>query len=351
MRSDRRGRVDHHERTNISQTCQRCRLNACRYFSAPSSTQNCRVARKCTRFFRPIDFDNWDGGTDIWALRLEVPVHIFAPLEASIRDIEKAIDALLTYFNRQYPGDSLREATITPIAAGAAPAGQRMVPSELEVRRLWPAGRFRLFLSHVSNHKITAVTLRDALALRGIHAFVAHEDIEPTLEWQHEIELGLRSMHALAALLTPDFHASKWTDQEVGWALGRGVPVVPLRAGFDPYGLVGKIQGVPGKIGQPRKFAARIAETLLANPHTCEEMRRAAVIAFQESNSGDMAKALCQLLTRIKDATKEEKAIIWEACAKNLQVKGADGVLSSIYSAFGTPPTPKPLPSADDIPF
>ncbi len=29
-------------------------------------------------------------------------------------------------------------------------------------------------------------------------------------------------MDALAALLTTDFHDSNWTDQEVGFAIGRG---------------------------------------------------------------------------------------------------------------------------------
>ena len=32
-------------------------------------------------------------------------------------------------------------------------------------------------------------------------------------------------MHVLVALLTPDFHESKWTDQEVGFAIGKGVLV------------------------------------------------------------------------------------------------------------------------------
>jgi len=48
----------------------------------------------------------------------------------------------------------------------------------------------------------------------------------------------------LLAYVTKEFHASRWTDQEVGWALGRGVPLVPINAGSQPYGFFGAIQAV-----------------------------------------------------------------------------------------------------------
>jgi len=51
-------------------------------------------------------------------------------------------------------------------------------------------------------------------------------------------------MDALLALLTPGSNESKWTDQEVGVAVGRRVPVIPIRIGIDPYGLIGKYQAV-----------------------------------------------------------------------------------------------------------
>jgi hypothetical protein len=62
------------------------------------------------------------------------------------------------------------------------------------------------------------------------------------------IERALRTCHALAAYVTPDFHGSWWTDQEVGWALGRGVPVIPISVGVQPYGFIGAIQAI--QVGQ-----------------------------------------------------------------------------------------------------
>ena len=125
--------------------------------------------------FDETDYDNWNGGTYTWALRLEIPVPIFASLEPRLAEIEKVISGKLAYLDRQYPNDHFGEVTISPIAVGSAPMGQRMLPSEIEVRRLWPDARFRLFMSHVSKHKVPLSRLKDALWLRGIAAFVAHK--------------------------------------------------------------------------------------------------------------------------------------------------------------------------------
>ena len=87
----------------------------------------------------------------------------------------------------------------------------------------WEPFHLKLFLSHLSVFKVTTRKLQKALRKFGISAFVAHVDIEPTREWQNEIEAGLYSMDALAAILMPGFKESDWTDQEIGVAIGRGV--------------------------------------------------------------------------------------------------------------------------------
>jgi hypothetical protein len=320
-------------------------------FRHQGRTEVVELLESAHAYFDETEYDNWNGGTYSWALRLEVPVHIFASVEPRLSSIEKEISAKLTHFDRQYPNDHLGEVTTTPITAGALPFGQRMAPSDIEVRRLWLDGRFRLFLSHVSRHKVAVSSLKEALWLCGVDAFVAHEDIEPSLDWQREIELGLRSMHALAAIITPDFHNSRWTDQEVGWALGRGIPVVPVRLGADPYGLAGRFQGVSGNLEQPGTLAEAIVKTLVANPQTHGEMRRALINAFTKASSCDMAKVLCGLMATVTDITDEERDALWRACTDNAQVANTVGVPDVIYAAFGTPPAPQPNEVHDDIPF
>lgn len=108
----------------------------------------------------------------------------------------------------------------------------------------WRNGYFRMFISHITSRKKQASNLKNALEEFGITSFVAHEDINPTKEWQKEIQKALNSMDCMSAMLYDGFHQSNWCDQEVGIALGRNVTVLPLLPDGDPYGFLGEFQGV-----------------------------------------------------------------------------------------------------------
>src|ERR1700728_902268 len=88
----------------------------------------------------------------------------------------------------------------------------------------WQKRMFRLFVSHLATYRAFAADLQTALLDLGISCFVAHNDIEPTEDWQTQIQLALATCDSLIALLHPGFHISNWTDQEIGFAMGRGVP-------------------------------------------------------------------------------------------------------------------------------
>ena len=51
-------------------------------------------------------------------------------------------------------------------------------------------------------------------------------------------------MDAFIAIHTPGFSASFWTQQEVGFAVGRGVKIISLRMGEDPTGFISKHQAL-----------------------------------------------------------------------------------------------------------
>ena len=128
---------------------------------------------------------------------------------------------------------------------------------------------FRLFISHTSQHKAEVSALKAALTPHGVAGFVAHQDIHPTLEWQAVIATALTECDALAAYLTPDFPASQWTDQEVGFCLARDAMILPIRVGLDPYGFIGKIQALHGLNADPHVLAGQIAAILKnAGVHT-----------------------------------------------------------------------------------
>ena len=104
--------------------------------------------------------------------------------------------------------------------------------------------RYTVFISHLTAYKEEAVQLRVDLSWFGITAFVSHEDIEPTTEWQEEIEDALKGAPVFVALLKPSFHESRWCDQEIGFAYAHRKTIIPVIQGEDPYGFIGKIQGV-----------------------------------------------------------------------------------------------------------
>jgi hypothetical protein len=133
----------------------------------------------------------------------------------------------------------------------------------------------RLFISHVSKDKLIATRLKNALAQYEIAGFVAHEDIHPTLPWQDEIERALQTMDALIAVHTTGFSASIWTQQEIGYALGRNVKVISFKMGEDPTGFIGKHQALPRRNRKAEEIAEEIDKLLDADPRTQLRLKEA----------------------------------------------------------------------------
>jgi hypothetical protein len=145
----------------------------------------------------------------------------------------------------------------------AAVVGKALPP------RLWrDQSRFRLFISHVSAHKDKALRLRDCLEPHGVAAFVAHEDIEPTLDWQVQIERALHAMETFVAMHTPGFAASNWTQQEVGFAVARDVKVISLKMGEVPTGFISKHQALPRRRRTAEEIAVEVVALLRSDPKT-----------------------------------------------------------------------------------
>lgn len=132
----------------------------------------------------------------------------------------------------------------------------------------WRNGYFRMFISHITSKKKQASRLKAVLEDYGITSFVAHEDINPTKEWQKKIQRALNSMDCMSAMLYDGFHQSNWCDQEVGIALGRNITVLPLLPDSDPYGFLGEYQGIKIKGMYPEALAKEIFKILCDNTNT-----------------------------------------------------------------------------------
>lgn len=224
------------------------------------------------------DYDNWDGGISGHALFLSLPEDIYLGL---IEDRDSLQNSIRSDLNKLHnvQNERISEVFIEMQTgedrdwrrdSGALHTALRtVVPSA--AKRIWGENTYRVFLSHKNDVKKPTAALSESLKLFGISAFVAHQDIRPTKAWQDEIENALHSMDAFVALLTKNFHESDWTDQEVGVALGRNVPMICVKLGRDPYGFIGKFQALscswddaPAAIAkllikQPRMLDAYIA--------------------------------------------------------------------------------------------
>ncbi len=276
------------------------------------------------------DYDNWNGGTYGHAITLTVSEDLYLRIIDKKDDMRGRIAADLNkldncqnehvseVFIEMEPSDSdaWREQTGVYRPRTIAPS---IAPEALQ--RIWGAEHVRVFLSHKSSVKQETSRLSESFARCGVAAFVAHEDIEPTQEWQREIERALFSMDALVALLSKDYHNSTWTDQEAGVAIGRGVPLIAVRLGMDPYGLMGKGQALGGcSWDDPDAIAIKVFQVLHKRLPDKSRLFECALSAYAASGSfADSAWNVEHLLSVFEDLTSDQVGRVVEAYRTNGQ--------------------------------
>lgn len=214
----------------------------------------------------------------------------------------------------------------------------------------WLPGYFRLFISHISANKTRMSTMKSTLAYWGISAFVAHEDIQASREWRDEVEAGLETMQVLAAVVQPGFKESDWCAQEVGYALGRKIDIIPLRAGMDPFGFFGKFQGIQIKGLTPEVAALEIVRTLLRKPQHRDELLRAMTTAFATLQSDRKVKQF-GVLDSWTIASDQQLRIMLEQSALSDYEKRELKSLIVRVEAFKPTGSIPPEDNPNDIPF
>lgn len=190
----------------------------------------------------------------------------------------------------------------------------------------WKEGHLRLFLSHLAEHRKFAGELKNALSSYGISCFIAHDDIEPTSEWEDEILLALSTCEVLIALLHAGFKSSNWTDQEVGFCMGRGIPSFSVRFDQDPYGFIGRFQAFNGGGKDAEGLAKDIFDKLRTHKQTERRMAEIIVSRFENSHSFQNAKQNMTLLEELETWHPSFSDRISKAVKSNSQVSGSWGV-------------------------
>lgn len=270
-------------------------------------------------------YDGWDGGTHGHAIYLTVPEALYLSVVEQRNDYQVQIrDGINKIHN--IPNEFIEQVFLEMEIAtehdwrkqsGLLLTGKRIVLPDAE-NRIWGDNGYRVFLSHIAEVKKDTAALKKELELFGISCFVAHEDIRPTKEWQSEIEIALSSMDALVALLTDKFHDSFWTDQEVGFAFGRGVPILSVKLGMNPYGFIGKFQALSCSWN---KAALEIVKILVKH----DQMLNAYIKAVQNCTSFDHGNSLAKVLPSLQNLSDQQVSLLISAYHENGQLRGSFG--------------------------
>jgi hypothetical protein len=287
-----------------------------------------------TRVHEGWSSDNWNGGTYGHALYLSLPEPLFLSTVKQKNDIQTQIKEDLNKIHNVQ--NEFIEDVFIELEVGEDPewrkesglllTSKRVVPPDA-TRRIWGDEGFRVFLSHKAEVKKETAELKQRLRLFCISAFVAHEDILPTKAWQDEIENALASMDGFVALMTATFHDSDWTDQEVGFAFARGIPIIAVRLGKDPYGFIGKFQGLSSTWAKGAEDLVRI---LIKN----DRMFNAYVNALRKCpnwGSGNTLATALPGIERLTAAQVDELAVAYNETSELRGSFGFNGGQTRLY--------------------
>lgn len=294
------------------------------------------------------DYDGYGNDYDLIIIEVQTDKYVSLQKYKSINDVENII---LSAFNEATKG-------------GRMPNGVTIRPNsnvqstlfDSGIYQGWRNGYFRMFISHITSKKQQASNLKTALEEYGITSFVAHEDINPTREWQKEIQRALNSMDCMSAMLYDGFHESNWCDQEVGIALGRSITVLPLILDYDPYGFLGEYQGIKIKGLRPVDLAKKIFTILCDNSNTRSKYLSCLTNLFLSSNSKEDAIKWLKLIEQIPNTDVDFWKYIQSHANENEILLDADilKVLNAHFSLNNIPKIMKYVATtteAEDLPF
>jgi hypothetical protein len=279
--------------------------------------------------------DNWNGGTYGHALYLTIPETIYVScidrrdeLQNEIKsDLNKVHNVQNEFIEEVFIEMEAREDDDWRRNSGVLRSGERTI-SDSAAERIWVSGTYRVFLSHKSEVKKETAEVKKELAPFGISSFVAHEDVHPTEEWQEEIENALASMDAFVAFLTEDFHDSFWTDQEVGYAVARGVPIIAVKFGIDPYGFIGRFQALSRGWDEA---PLSIVKLLIKQPR----MLDAYIAALSRCSSFEDANVLANVLPEIGRLSIEQAGQLMSVFNANPDLRGSFGFRGRYPTQYG----------------
>lgn len=262
------------------------------YEQSKRYTEKNLIAASRVNVIEGVDYDKWNGGTYGHDLYLYVPMTALHGVKIDDQeDLEKNICSDLNKLTNGYENEYFRKIHIEPIdendpeCRDATPFSDRITIDPDSVT-IWKSGHIRLFISHRDRCKAEANQLASELEDFGISSFVAHDTIEATVEWRSEIMRGLETMEVMLVFLTDDFDESVWSNQEVGFALGKGVPIISLKLEKkDPPGFISNAQALRGSLKTPIESAFKLQKLIYRQLGKSDRLNEGLISSFISSPS------------------------------------------------------------------
>jgi hypothetical protein len=209
--------------------------------------------------------------------------------------------------------------------------------------------KLEVFLSYSYNDRFTASKIKQELENAGLSVFMAHDDIEPSLEWKTVILKNLKTCDLFIPLFSSNFKKSNWTDQETGIAFGFEKIIIPLTLDeVSPYGFVGKYQGLKCR-ENISESCKKILEIIMKKP-IADKVKDVLIDAFLESESFDESNKRAKILLTLQTYNSDQIHKIVSKFMSQSQINGSwrgrefvsklvkenpiDSTLKSLYNLF-----------------
>lgn len=179
-----------------------------------------------------------------------------------------------------------------------------------------------IFASHLSAHRGYLGEVEAELNWYNIRLFVAHDSIPMDALWEKEIVDALNGCHAGAVFLHPKIDDSYYCMQEVGWILGRGIPIARLMFGESPRALLGAQQGKQLTDRSATEAAAAIVDWTLTHPTLASCVSESLTTALDDSVGYRITDMVWARLAQIPELSREQLKRVLHAAETNPQVFG-----------------------------
>ncbi|MFA6368683.1 MAG: toll/interleukin-1 receptor domain-containing protein [Bacteroidales bacterium] len=193
-------------------------------------------------------------------------------------------------------------------------------------KQIWGESPLRVFFSYTAKNLELISHIKDQLGRMGIFCFMAEKDIQTTKSWADTIKNALSSMEIMVAFLTEDYHESDWTDQELGFAICRNVPIISIDLGKKPYGFASQFQA----FSCDTKTLANhlfLKLTELDEEHGEELQLIGAIYSLKNAQNFEEANLAALHLFRHKKLSDKQVKDVVDAYNSNSQVREANEII------------------------